>query len=54
MTDHQLHILIWKLAQITLITERANDLGKSLRIYRDGLGLAAQEILGTEFGAIEV
>ncbi|WP_156797164.1 VOC family protein [Nitrosomonas sp. Is79A3] len=37
---------------MTLITVGANDLEKSLRFYRDCLGLAAQEILGTEFGAI--
>ena len=54
MTDHQLHILIWKLAQITLTTMGADGLEKSLCYYRDGLGLAAQEILGTEFGAIEM
>jgi catechol 2,3-dioxygenase-like lactoylglutathione lyase family enzyme len=35
--------------RITLITIGADDLGRSLRFYRDGLGLPTQGIVGTEF-----
>ncbi len=40
--------------QITVITIGVNDLEKSLKFYRDGLGLPTQGIIGTEFehGAI--
>jgi catechol 2,3-dioxygenase-like lactoylglutathione lyase family enzyme len=35
--------------RISLITLGVDDLEKSLRFYRDGLGLATQGITGTEF-----
>jgi len=35
--------------RISLITLGVDDLKKSLRFYRDGLGLATQGITGTEF-----
>lgn len=35
--------------QITLITLGVDDLEKSLRFYRDGLGFPTQGIVGTEF-----
>src|SRR5271154_5616605 len=35
--------------RITLITICVDDLEKSLRFYRDGLGLATEGIMGTEF-----
>ena len=35
--------------RISLITICVDDLEKSLRFYRDGLGLATQGIIGTEF-----
>lgn len=36
-------------ARISLITLGVEDLQASLRFYRDGLGLATQGIVGTEF-----
>jgi uncharacterized protein len=40
--------------RITILTLGVDDLEKSLRFYRDGLGLASKGIIGTEFehGAI--
>lgn len=35
--------------RITVITLGVDDLEKSLRFYRDGLGLPTQGIIGTEF-----
>ena len=35
--------------RITLITLGVDDLDRSLRFYRDGLGLATEGIIGTEF-----
>ena len=35
--------------RITVITIGVDDLEKSLRFYRDGLGLQTQGIIGTEF-----
>ncbi len=35
--------------RITVITIGVNDLKKSLKFYRDGLGLPTQGIIGTEF-----
>jgi len=35
--------------RISLITLAVNDLEKSLRFYRDGLGLATEGIVGAEF-----
>ena len=35
--------------RITVITIGVDDLEKSLRFYRDGLGLKTQGIIGTEF-----
>ena len=35
--------------RITLITLGVDDLERSLRFYRDGLGFASQGIVGTEF-----
>lgn len=35
--------------RITVITVGVGDLEKSLRFYRDGLGLPTQGIIGTEF-----
>jgi catechol 2,3-dioxygenase-like lactoylglutathione lyase family enzyme len=35
--------------RITLITIGVNDLDKSLRFYRDGLGLKTEGIIGKEF-----
>ena len=35
--------------RISLVTLGVDDLDASLRFYRDGLGLATQGILGTEF-----
>ncbi|MCR4304839.1 MAG: VOC family protein [Gallionella sp.] len=35
--------------RITVITIAVNDLERSLRFYRDGLGLRTEGILGTEF-----
>jgi uncharacterized protein len=35
--------------RITLITIGVNDLEKSLRFYRDGLGFPTEGIVGTEF-----
>ncbi len=35
--------------RITVITIGVDDLEKSLRFYRDGLGLQTQGIVGTEF-----
>ena len=35
--------------RITVITLGVDDLGKSLRFYRDGLGLPTQGIIGKEF-----
>ncbi|MGA8261022.1 MAG: VOC family protein [Arenicellales bacterium] len=35
--------------RITLITIGVNDLEKSLRFYRDGLGLKTEGIVGTQF-----
>ena len=35
--------------RISLITLGVDDLEESLRFYRDGLGLATQGIIGTEF-----
>lgn len=35
--------------RITVITVGVDDLEKSLRFYRDGLGLATQGIIGKEF-----
>lgn len=35
--------------RITIITLGVDDLERSLRFYRDGLGLATQGIVGTEF-----
>ncbi len=35
--------------QITLITVGVDDLDRSLRFYRDGLGLKSDGIVGTEF-----
>jgi uncharacterized protein len=36
-------------ARITVITIGVDDLEKSLRFYRDGLGLLTQGIIGTEY-----
>jgi uncharacterized protein len=36
-------------ARITLITLGVDDLERSLAFYRDGLGLASEGIVGTEF-----
>jgi uncharacterized protein len=36
-------------ARITLITLGVDDLDRSLSFYRDGLGLASEGIVGTEF-----
>jgi uncharacterized protein len=36
-------------ARITLITLGVDDLERSLSFYRDGLGLASEGIVGTEF-----
>ncbi len=36
-------------ARITVITVGVDDLERSLRFYRDGLGLPTQGIIGTEF-----
>jgi catechol 2,3-dioxygenase-like lactoylglutathione lyase family enzyme len=36
-------------ARITLLTLGVDDLERSLRFYRDGLGLPTQGIVGTEF-----
>jgi catechol 2,3-dioxygenase-like lactoylglutathione lyase family enzyme len=36
-------------ARITLLTLGVDDLEKSLRFYRDGLGLASQGIVGGQF-----
>jgi hypothetical protein len=36
-------------ARVTVITIGVEDLEKSLRFYRDGLGLPTQGIVGTEF-----
>lgn len=36
-------------ARITVITIGVDDLERSLRFYRDGLGLETQGIIGTEF-----
>ena len=41
-------ILMMK-SRIKVITLGVNDLEKSLRFYRDGLGLPTQGIIGTEF-----
>jgi uncharacterized protein len=35
--------------RITLITLGVDDLGRSLRFYRDGLGLKTEGIVGTQF-----
>jgi uncharacterized protein len=35
--------------RITVITIGVDDLEKSLRFYRDGLGLETEGIIGTEF-----
>ncbi len=35
--------------RITLITLGVDDLERSLRFYRDGLGLATEGIIGTQF-----
>lgn len=35
--------------QITVISIGVDDLERSLRFYRDGLGLKTEGILGTEF-----
>ncbi len=35
--------------RVTVITVGVDDLEKSLRFYRDGLGLPTQGIIGTEF-----
>ena len=35
--------------RITVVTIGVDDLGRSLRFYRDGLGLPTEGILGTEF-----
>ena len=35
--------------RITVITIGVNDLEKSLRFYRDGLGFATEGIIGQEF-----
>lgn len=35
--------------RITLITIGTDDLERSLRFYRDGLGLATEGIIGSEF-----
>lgn len=35
--------------RITILTIGVNDLGISLKFYRDGLGLKTQGIVGTEF-----
>ena len=35
--------------QITVITIGVDDLDKSLRFYRDGLGFPTQGVIGTEF-----
>ena len=35
--------------RITVITLAVDDLERSLRFYRDGLGLATEGIIGTEF-----
>jgi hypothetical protein len=35
--------------RITVITIGVDDLERSLRFYRDGLGLQTQGIVGTEF-----
>lgn len=35
--------------RINVLTIGVNDLGKSLKFYRDGLGLKTQGIVGTEF-----
>src|SRR3990167_96617 len=35
--------------RITVITVGVDDLERSLRFYRDGLGLPTQGIIGTEF-----
>ena len=35
--------------RIKVITLGVSDLQKSLTFYRDGMGLATQEIIGTEF-----
>jgi len=35
--------------RITLITLGVDDLDRALRFYRDGLGLATEGIIGTEF-----
>ncbi len=42
--------------RITVITIGVDDLEKSLRFYRDGLGLQTQGIVGTEFeyGAVSL
>src|SRR5207249_5656394 len=36
-------------ARITVLTLGVDDLERSLRFYRDGLGLPTQGIVGTEF-----
>lgn len=36
-------------ARITVITVTVDDLERSLRFYRDGLGLPTQGMIGTEF-----
>ena len=38
-------------ARITLVTLGVDDLEKSMRFYRDGLGLASQGIVGKELMA---
>ena len=35
--------------KITMITIGVDDLERSLRFYRDGLGLPTQGIIGTQF-----
>jgi uncharacterized protein len=35
--------------RVTFITLGVGDLGRALRFYRDGLGLASEGIVGTEF-----
>ena len=35
--------------RVTVITPGVDDLERSLRFYRDGLGLLTQGIVGTEF-----
>lgn len=37
-------------SRVTVITLGVDDLERSLRFYRDGLGLASEGIVGTEFG----